>query len=237
MAWDAPRTFVTGEPFPHSRAAIRRAGDRIRKSAESAADPKPADLLLLNEFRSWHYPTLEQVQRPLTDVFHGRLGLDPQTVTIGARPLKTPEAIIAKLVRSKTRLTHMQDIAGARIVVPALEVQDAMMEALLRVFGHAHPKVMKADSRAADELGYRAVHVVVELDERLAEIQLRTEGQELWAQLVESIDSANGSDLKHGDGPTDIKEWLKELSAQILNRELGKPATVPPLPPTLKVVE
>jgi hypothetical protein len=47
-----------------------------------------------------------------------------------ARP-KTVESIVAKLGRESTRLTQMQDIAGRRIVVPMLELQDRVTEHLL----------------------------------------------------------------------------------------------------------
>ena len=81
--------------------------------------------------------------------------------------LKTVNTIIEKLRREKMRLAEMQDIAGLRIV-------------------GRHPRH-----------GYRAVHVIPEVDGFLVEIQVRTRLQDSWAQGMERLaDQAGRADIE-----------------------------------------
>lgn len=224
-----PKRWAKGEPFPHSTKKINRVGNRLRKAGGT---PDPQDLKILDEFRAWHYPTLrhchDRIGRMLRQMF-GRGAIREGYVAATARPLKTPEAIIAKLVREKTRLATMQDIAGTRVRVPDLEVQDAVTATVLDRFRKCAPAV--SDTREeGSQYGYRAVHVVISLQSRFAEIQIRTLYQEAFAQTVEAADQFLKSDLKHGRGPAEWLEWLHELSDALRNGDLGRSVVIPPSP-------
>jgi ppGpp synthetase/RelA/SpoT-type nucleotidyltranferase len=71
--------------------------------------------------------------------------------------------------------------------------------------------------------GYRAVHTVVRRDGRLIEIQLRTLGQHRWAESVERLGSRTGHNLKDGQGPEDLLEYLRESAYLMAMAEEGKP--------------
>jgi ppGpp synthetase/RelA/SpoT-type nucleotidyltranferase len=91
--------------------------------------------------------------------------------------------ILEKLVRQPTMdITRMQDIGGCQAVLPSLEVVDAVADRIGR-----HWQIYRVHDYVAEpkESGYRARHVVVERDERLVEIQLRTPEQQEWAEAVE----------------------------------------------------
>lgn len=242
MAWEAERVWVTGEVFPFSKSQVNRAGDRIRHAAAKGEPISDDDRRLLDIYRSSHYPCLRHVQNRLVRLFHKKASIDPQHVPITARPLKTPEAITLKLVRERTRLSTIQDIAGARIVTPNPAIQQAAAEVILDKLSGLEPRVVKDTREEGDEHGYRAIHVVVRttdpgIGERFAEIQLRNPGEDAWANLVEKLDAVLGMDLKHGDGPADFKEWLLAMSAAIGAVGRGETVTVgelpemPPLPP------
>jgi ppGpp synthetase/RelA/SpoT-type nucleotidyltranferase len=63
--------------------------------------------------------------------------------------------------------------------------------------------VRTVDTReSGDELGYRAIHVVVDWAGRFGEIQLRTMWQQTWAQRVELADEIFGTDLNSSSIPT-----------------------------------
>jgi putative GTP pyrophosphokinase len=124
----------------------------------------------------------------------------------------------------------MQDIAGARIVVASPDLQEAALQALLRLFANDEPRVTKDTREEPDRYGYRAVHLVVRLRGRLAEIQLRTVLQDRWAQLVERVDGTLGSDLKHGRGPAEWLEWLHAASDAFHATERGQFIPIPPSP-------
>lgn len=61
------------------------------------------------------------------------------------------------------------------------------------------PKVK--DRRAEPSAGYRAVHVVVTVQDVPVEIQVRTARQDEWAQLVEALADKWGRGIRYGDDP------------------------------------
>ena len=219
-----------GESFPWTTSQVNRAGDRIRRAARDGASISDRDREILSDYRAWHYPALRHGQERLKRLFHKRIGIEPAIIDVGARPLKTEAAITAKLVREQTRLSRIQDIAGARLTVPNLDLQDIVIDVVMRHFGKCCPRVARDSREEADQYGYRAAHLVVTLDGRFVEIQIRTAAQNAWAQLVESVDEVLGSDLKHGRGPADWLEWFHELSDELRKRDLGEPFQVPPSP-------
>jgi hypothetical protein len=238
VALEAERVWVTGEQFPYSSSQVKKAGNRIRRAEERGEPASDDDLRLLDIYRSSHYPCLRHVQDRLVRLLHKKGFLDPETSTVTARPLKTREAIIAKLVRERGRLNRIQDIAGARVVVQSRADQEIALKVVLQELKSLKPFVAKDTREEADEHGYRAVHVVVTtahpgLGERTAEIQIRTVGENAWAQIVESLDAVLGSDLKHGVGPADFREWLLSLSDALgaaVRREPYILREMPPLP-------
>jgi ppGpp synthetase/RelA/SpoT-type nucleotidyltranferase len=233
----SPAVPEPGDPLAYSPSQIRRAGDRIRRAVERGEAPSREDLQLLNDYRAWHQPTLEDCQRQLVTLFHEEMGLDPENFAIAGRPLKTVEAITAKLVRNKMRLTKMQDIAGTRVVIPSLELQDSVTKIVVALFADKDGKVVKDTREEGDDFGYRAIHAVATLDGRFAEVQVRTAHQDVWAQIVERTDKMLGTDLKHGEGPTDWLEWLLELSEALRERDLGRLVPLPPTPHDLLQLE
>ena len=97
-------------------------------------------------------------------------------------------------------LSRMQDIAGARLVAEMnWTEQDQLVARIVELFPSAEVK----DRRAEPSYGYRAVHVIVEVDRRLVEIQVRTVLQDLWAQVVERLADRWGRGIRYGDLPND----------------------------------
>jgi Region found in RelA / SpoT proteins len=195
VTWEAERVWVTGEEFPFSPSQVKRAGTRIRRAAERGEPPSERDLELLDLYRSSHYPALRHVQDRLVRLLHKKGRLNPETSTITARPLKTREAIIAKLVREKGRLNRIQDIAGVRIVVTTPADQEVALQTVMSLTS-LEPSVTKDCRDQADEHGYRGVHVTVTtahagIGTRYAEIQIRTGPENAWAQVVEGLDAVS----------------------------------------------
>jgi ppGpp synthetase/RelA/SpoT-type nucleotidyltranferase len=88
--------------------------------------------------------------------------------------------------------------------------------------------VAKDSREEGDRYGYRAVHIVVAVGGRLAEIQVRT--QDAWAQMIEKMDEFVGSDLKHGQGPPEQVAWFKALSDALREADLGESVELPASP-------
>lgn len=74
-------------------------------------------------------------------------------------------------------------------------------------------KTLVVDRTARPRYGYRAVHVIVLDYEIPYEIQIRTELQNRWAQLVERLNDRIPG-IKYGEGPEVIQRSLNRLSEQ-----------------------
>jgi ppGpp synthetase/RelA/SpoT-type nucleotidyltranferase len=148
--------------------------------------------VLLQQLRLAHDEALATVQRALADAL-------PEAMRTSR--LKTVGTIVDKLRREETmRLSRMQDIAGVRIVGPSSRAeQDAIVSRLTALF----PGARIVDRRAQPSHGYRAVHVIVPVDGRLVEIQVRTLLQEWWAETVERLGDTWGRQIRYGEGPAD----------------------------------
>lgn len=115
--------------------------------------------------------------------------------------LKTTGPIIDKL-RRKTRLSSMQDIVGYRIVGDlTLRQQDELVTELRKCFSDARV----VDRRARPMHGYRAVHVIAQVDGFPVEIQVRTLPQDGWAQIMERYGDLYGREIRYGELPTGLK--------------------------------
>jgi len=63
------------------------------------------------------------------------------------------------------------------------------------------------------------VHVIVSVNERLVEVQVRTHEQHLWAELSEKLSDVVDPALKYGGGPASTRETLLEYSRLVAEIE------------------
>ena len=176
-----------------TKSQINKLGERLRKASELDTET----LLRLQEFRVLYDKPMSETQTLLR-----QLGFEATS------RLKTTNTIIEKLRREKTRLSEMQDIGGLRIVIEGdLTMQDSVVN---RIAG-AFPNARVIDRRKRPMHGYRAVHVIATLDERLLEIQIRTELQDLWAQTMERLADIAGREIRYGGAPQRNREDVEKL--------------------------
>ncbi len=99
------------------------------------------------------------------------------------------------------RLSQMQDLAGARIVVRDRLAQDKAV----RIIGEdcaASGRTCKVmDRRERPSHGYRAVHIIMMWDQIPIEVQIRTELQDTWAQMTERVADRWGRGIRYGEDP------------------------------------
>lgn len=114
---------------------------------------------------------------------------------------KTTQTTLEKLVRNKSRLSSIEDLAGVRIVADmTLSEQDSMAARVIDLFGGpAYCRLV--DRRSDPRAGYRAVHVIVKLDGLPVEVQIRTRCQDAWANLFEKTADAFGRGIRYGEPP------------------------------------
>jgi ppGpp synthetase/RelA/SpoT-type nucleotidyltranferase len=162
---------------------------------------------LLDEYER----SFEEAQIEVVRVIRETLGLAPT-----ARPLKTVHSVVAKLRRGAVELHQMQDIAGCRIVVDDIMVQEEVVDRLKQLPWDGCREV---DRRRNPSHGYRAVHLIVRARGRRVEIQVRSRLQDLWAQLSEREADEFGIDVKYGAGPPDVRSRLDRLSLRVAEAE------------------
>jgi len=90
----------------------------------------------------------------------------------------------------------MQDIAGCRVVVGHVVEQEDFLASLKTDF----PEAAVIDRRGKPSHGYRAIHVIAKVSGKRVEIQIRTELQDLWAELSEWASDVIDPTIKYGGG-------------------------------------
>jgi hypothetical protein len=184
-----------------SKTQIDRLGDRLRKG-----NITDEDLRLLDEYRRSFSGAYETVVGTIRD----RLGLEPT-----GRPAKSTTSITEKLRRESIRLTQIQDIAGCRLVISDIAEQESVQASLLRIFSTS----TVIDRRENPSHGYRAIHVIVAIEGRTIEIQVRTALQQLWAEISEKLADLIDPGIKYGGGEDDTRDLLIEAYITIAEHE------------------
>ncbi|MFF0575338.1 nucleotidyltransferase family protein [Streptosporangium saharense] len=165
--------------------------DRLGKSLVSNGRVAPEDAEAFASVAEAYQDALAQAERYL-------FGLGFRVST----RVKTTQVLIEKLCRESSRLSQVQDLAGARIVVQDRMDQDKALESIRGFFDAHAPKPCKAKDRRADPShGYRAVHLIVFLEDIPVEIQIRTQLQDVWAQIMERLADHWGRGIRYGDLP------------------------------------
>src|SRR6266481_6740475 len=136
-------------PSELSKNQVDRLGDRLRKG--NIGDD---DLRLLDSYRRSFSDAYEIVVGQIRN----QLNLEPT-----GRPAKSTTSIIDKLQRESIRLSQMQDIAGCRITVEDIAIQDDVSTKLKGLFEES----FLVDRRERSSHGYRAVHLLVEQSGKL----------------------------------------------------------------------
>jgi ppGpp synthetase/RelA/SpoT-type nucleotidyltranferase len=197
-----------------SKSQLKNAGDRLRKRVtgvlELDGEQAAVDALLVKRWRSAHSGALAKTRVGLGLIVMKIQGKDSQAGLVTQR-LKRFESIVAKLVRDKSRLAEMEDIAGCRAVLPDVDTVTVVHQQL--------EGARKLDiSRIRDYNilphagGYRALHLWCQRDGFKVEVQLRTSKQQEWAETVEEWDSGLGLDIKHDRAPDVVLTYFRELA-------------------------
>lgn len=174
-------------PLPVSRSRADAVGKRLANGTASEAD-----WATYGEILDAYGEALDAAQQRLSAAGVKATGR-----------VKSRDTLLDK-VRRGTSLKSVQDVAGARIVVPGgLDEQDALTTRLVALFSReaAQPKVV--DRRTNPVHGYRAVHVVVTSLSLPVEVQIRTRLQDVWAQFVEALGDQWGRDHRYLGAPAD----------------------------------
>jgi len=183
-----------------SHGEIDRLGKRLRDSVPWSAD----DISMYMVWSAGFSDAMHQVRIELAK--RARQADAPDSV--GAR-IKQVDSIAAKLRRMpETRLSRLEDIAGCRIVVPTRrDVERLLAQCTTLNISRVR------DYRDAPNNSYRAVHLIVRMHKHQpVEVQLRTQLQDLWANLTERCAILIDHRLKYGGGPVELARLLEQMS-------------------------
>lgn len=206
--------------FVPSRRVIDNAGIILRDwwlTAEiDLADEAAEAAVLVWEYRRTFRTPLQKVTVGVRQFVER----ESSTVIVGQR-LKRVPTILDKLSRLPTmKVTRMEDIGGCRAILPGGRTE---IEGVLRRMEKNRWTIRRFRDYISKpkETGYRAIHVVVERDERPIEIQLRTTRQHAWAASVERVGAMLGDALKDGVGPDDLVELFRLLAYSLALQDEG----------------
>lgn len=215
--------MATRSPASISRSRADRAGEAARRYIQEGVEQGPQTLSLgtiahgVDAWRRTHaYPlalVTPGVRNWVSQESAGR-------IVVGQR-LKRFDRILDKLDRFPTmRLTQIEDIAGCRAVLGSPTEVEAVARRIRRKWNVRHVSDYRQDGKPMT--GYRALHIIVVRRGRLVEVQLRTEQQHYWAEMVERTSSRTGYNLKDGGGPAELLEYFEVASALTWQREGGR---------------
>ncbi|MEU3523169.1 hypothetical protein AB0E62_04760 [Streptomyces sp. NPDC038707] len=216
--------------MPMSNSAVQKLGKRLELPGAVSEE----DLTLLEDLLIDYSELLTAARGvidELCDIVEWPVGVTHR--------LKTTDTLIQKLQRAKARgsstnLARIQDIAGIRVSGRlTLTEQDQLTGMVVECFERQGYKCSVKDRREDPMVGYRAVHVIVSIGGRFVEIQIRTVGQDLWANIFERVADIFGRGIRYGEPPeyggqavTDVISSMEGFSATLYEVETEVAASI-----------
>lgn len=195
-----------------SKSQIDKLGDRLRKGTPRDGDEE----LLFAVLQSRRQVLSTVVERLRMIQLADGTSLEPSS------RVKTIGTLVEKLQRVGIGLSSVDDLAGARVVVgESRGTQDLVRDRILELF----PGAKVNDRRVVPSSGYRAVHVVVSIDEARVEIQVRTTLQHQWAETYERLGDLFGREIRYNQTSSDsepVVAFMQRLSETIHSHELSE---------------
>jgi ppGpp synthetase/RelA/SpoT-type nucleotidyltranferase len=184
--------------LPVSKTALDRLGSRL------AADEQvsESDRVTLAQVAGAYQQAVDAVKAQLET-----LGYAATT------RVKTTGTLVEKLRReAPMRLSQMQDLAGARIVLHDRSAQDSAVRLVCEDWETGSRRYRVIDRRDRPSYGYRAVHILLAWDQLTVEVQIRTELQDVWAQMMERLADRWGRGIRYGEDPNGVENATGSLS-------------------------
>lgn len=209
MAYSKSRVNRAGELLSQQLRAIaagdRHVGDQRAELEEAVA--------IIDWWRGEHAQPLSRVAANLN--YYAAAEGKPFVT----QRLKKLQTMIGKLFREPgMKLGRMEDIGGVRAVLPSQDACYRIAKQIRRNWTITRFRDYVAEPKPD---GYRALHLINRNRGRLIEIQLRTQFQDSWANIVEEISRVAAPGLKFGGGPTELREYLLVISNLAAQSDLG----------------
>lgn len=209
-----------------SRSALDRSGRVLAGRQEIVTEEDLALEDLFDEYRKAHLGPLSETTIELQQ-WLSQSGIKYYI----AQRLKRKPQIIRKLKRFSVRLTQLQDIGGARIIVSTNADVEKIVTYLNDKIGRDSQStlVRTTDYRGLgrDDSGYRAVHLILKRHAYTLELQIRSRIQHYWAESIERTSVVYGHYLKELEGHPLVVAYFKQLSDLFYTIESGRQVNTP----------
>jgi len=210
---------VTADSYNYSLGQVNRAGDYLSDNTRGNLDLDTyiESIKVLNAFRAEHQSPLTRVTAGLRSMVRTAAG----PPVVAAQRLKREPQMVAKLRRFPgMKLARMEDIGGCRTVLLNEEDLRAVLERIRRTWELKRFRDYIVDPKPE---GYRGVHLIVERHKRRIEVQLRTTGQQQWADAIENFAGRWNLPLKDGVGPDEVLNYFLAAAEGVARDERALP--------------
>lgn len=231
MSPGRPDQFKAEVGVSYTKGEVNRAGKLLLDLRETVG--RLGEVAALEQFdeeqldRAWEALTWWRGlhARPLSNVAGNlRYHVDKEDGRVGGRievaqRLKRQPTVIDKLTRERGQVTQMHDIGGVRALLPSLVHVYAVSRRLRKSW-----TVIKVRDYIATpkDSGYRALHLIVRRNGSPIEVQLRTIGQDIWANKVEEVGREVVVGLKFGAGGADFHTVFVAMAEAIACFDRGE---------------
>ncbi len=196
--------------------AVRAGSRQLLVDLEDETDLRARELV--EWWRDEHLAPMDETRRIVARMCPPNLLPGESVVSVASRA-KRFTTIVDKLLREPVKLADMADVGGVRAVVDSRAEVDTLVEQLNEELAVRRVRDWARQPRAS---GYRAVHLHVRQAERMIEVQVRTVGQDAWANLVEDESRYAEVNYKAGQGRAEVLHFLRLVADQIASAELGE---------------
>ncbi len=195
----------------YSKTKIDNAGRALAKQSFKSEDHEIESEIIFDEYRRAHL-------QPLTDVTYiiqDWLSHIEKNFYIAQRLKRRPQ-ILRKMLRFSVRLTQLQDIGGNRVIVDTNSDVESLRKFLIKKIQESDSLkiIRETDYRVfgRDDTGYRALHLILGINDIKVELQIRSRAQHHWAEAIERTSVIYGYHLKENMGDKGVLEYFKALS-------------------------
>ncbi len=213
MAWTKPNKYSRKKVDKAGKILIKKIGTVEKSKEEEAFD-------IFHNWRASHAYPLHIIMLTLKNISKN---IDKDALCV--QRLKRVRSIIGKLERYSSQLSQIQDIGGCRVVTKDIKL--AKKIAKTYVESNQRHKRVKARERnyinTPKPDGYRSIHLVYKyysinkigklFNNKLIEIQIRSQLQHVWATAVETVDIFTGQTLKFGSGDKKWEAFFRLMSS------------------------
>lgn len=211
------------KPGDYSKKHVDWVGEVLSekiKLQENSTEEKDA----FNTFNNWRLSHAYPMHIIMKNIKRMAINISPDAVCV--QRLKRTRSIIIKLKRFPgMKFSRIEDIGGCRIVMPNVELARKLAEDYVSK-NKRHKRIKSREKNYINNPksdGYRSIHLVYGyysrnkvgeiFNDRLVEIQIRSQLQHVWATALETVDLFAHQRMKFGGGLPSWKYFFKLVSS------------------------